>query len=59
MRLWGPSLISCTLYWVNLSDMGGVSAVEPLCPLLLYNLIGLIVATVSAFEHRGMGLGFR
>jgi hypothetical protein len=28
--------------------------VEPICPLLLYHLIGLIVTTVSAFEHRGL-----
>ena len=52
--LWGPALLSAFCYWGILQDTGNISAVEPLCPLLLYFLIGLIVATISAYEHRGL-----
>ena len=54
ITLWGPALVSNTIYWLNLDQMKSVSPVEPLCPLLLYFLIGLIVATISGFEHRGL-----
>ena len=53
-RLWGPSILAVLLYVTHLEDMADVSVVEALCPMLLYSLIGLIVATISAFEHRGL-----
>lgn len=54
VKLWLPTLIALGTCVANRRKMANISIVEPICPLLLYNLIGLIVATISGFEHRGL-----
>jgi len=54
MKLWLPSCMSLGLYLYYSEYMTNISIVESMGPIVLYQLVGLIVATISAFEHRGL-----
>ena len=40
IKLWLPSLVSLSTYFLLVHDRSHSSVVEPLCPLILYSLIG-------------------
>ncbi len=52
--LWVPSLLSLSIYMIYRQHMPAVSVFEPIAPIISYSLVGLIVSTVSGFEHKGL-----
>ena len=52
--LWLPGAAAALVYSLGAGRMRAVSAAEPLCPAVLYSILGLVVSTIGGFEHRGL-----